>query len=120
MEKPNVIREKSYSFSLNIVLFCMNVLMKQKKECVLSKQLIKSGTSVGANVEEAVNAPTKKDFANKLSISLKEAYESRFWLSIIRDAKIVTEVEVRNLLIEVQEIIALLTSILKTTRFSLE
>lgn len=119
MEKPNPIREKSYSFSLAVVVFCKDILVQKKQEYILSKQLLRAGTSVGANVEEAVNAPTKKDFANKLSIALKEVYESRFWLFLLRDAKCVTENEIGHLLKQVQEIIALLTSILKTSRVSL-
>ncbi|MEK7218902.1 MAG: four helix bundle protein [Patescibacteria group bacterium] len=120
MEKQNVIREKSYTFSLDVVRFCSDVLMKQKKEYVTGKQFLKSGTSVGANVAEAVSAPSKKDFAHKLSIALKEARESHFWLCLIKDANIVEQTRMSSLFAQVDEIIALLTAILKTTRISLE
>lgn len=115
-EKPNIVREKSYRFALSVVVFCRDMLMEGKREFVLSKQLLRSGTSVGANIEEAVNAPTKKDFANKFSIALKEAYESRYWLLLIRDAKYVTQQEIQHLLDQVNEVIALVTSILITSR----
>lgn len=120
MEKPNPIREKSYSFAIDVVIFCKEILIKQKKEYVISKQLIKSGTSIGANVEEAINAPSKKDFVNKLSIALKESYESRYWIFLLRDTHYVDAKEVQVLLEQMKEIIALLTAIIKTSRESLE
>lgn len=118
--KPNPIREKSYKFAVDAVLFCKDVLIQEKKEYIFSKQLMRSSSSVGANVEEGVNAPSKKDFANKLSIALKESYESRFWLFLLRDAKYVNIHEVEGLINQVQEIIAILTSILNTARRSLQ
>ncbi len=119
MEKPNPIREKSYAFAVAIVFFYKEILIKREKEFVLSKQVLRSGTSIGANVEEAVSAPTKKDFAHKMSIALKEARETKYWLFLLRDTKYVTESEIAHLLSQLKEIIALLVSILKTSYGSL-
>ncbi len=116
-EKSNPVREKSYAFALHVVTFCRG--MMQDKEYVLSTQLLKSGTSIGANIEEAVNAPSKRDFIAKLSIALKEAYESRYWLMLIRDSRLGSDDDLLRLLSEVQELIALLTSIIKTSRATL-
>ncbi len=113
-EKPNTVRQKSYAFAVKIVKYCR--FLTKKKEFVVCTQLLKSGTSVGANIEEAVNAPSKKDFANKLSIALKEAYESRYWLMLIRDADVDRSDQITSLLSDIEELIALLTAILKTTR----
>ena len=117
MEKSNPIREKSYSFALQIVRFCK--IMIEKKEYILSKQLMKSGTSIGANVEEALQGQSRKDFIAKLSISLKEAHETVFWLRLIRDSEYATSEEVRPLFEKLDEIISLLTSIIKTSKESL-
>lgn len=119
MEKPNPIRQKSYVFAVAIVFFYKDILIKREKEFVLSKQILRSGTSIGANVEEAVSAPTKKDFAHKMSIALKEARETKYWLFLLRDTQYVTESEVAHLLNQLKEIIALLVSILKTSYGSL-
>lgn len=119
MEKPNAIRKKSYAFAVATVLFCKRKLIEERKEYILSKQLMRSGTSVGDNVEEAINAPSKRDFANKLSIALKEAYESRFWIFLVCDTEYVTKSDVEVLHNQVQEIIALLTAIIKTSRDSI-
>ncbi len=118
-KKENPLRDKSYRFAVDVVLFCKNVLIEQKREYVISKQLIKSGSSIGANVAEGLHAPSKKDFANKLNISLKEAFESQFWLYLLRDTGYASAAEVQPLLAQLHEIIALLTAILKTSRASL-
>lgn len=115
MEKENPIRQKSYEFAFHTVLFCKR-LMEEKKEYVLSKQLLRSGTSIGANVEEGVNAPSKKDFINKLSISLKEAFETRYWICLIRDSGYRNDDGTKRLLEEVSELIAILTAIIKSSR----
>jgi four helix bundle protein len=80
----NVVKEKSYQFSIKIVETCI-YLSKEKKEFVLSKQLMRSGTSVGANIEEAIAASSPKDFINKLTIANKEARETSYWLNLLKD-----------------------------------
>ena len=118
MEKENPIRDKSYAFAVHIVEFCR--YLQDKKEFVLSKQLLKSGTSVGANVEEALQAQSKADFISKLSISLKEAFESRFWLRLMLDTQTASVEKILPLQSEIQEIVALLTSIVKSSRQNLD
>ncbi|MBI3332088.1 four helix bundle protein [Candidatus Peregrinibacteria bacterium] len=114
MQKPNVIQEKSYGFSLHIIEFC-NVL-NERRQYVLSKQLLKSGTSIGANIEEALQAQSRRDFIAKLSISLKEAFETKYWLRLIRDSKTASLQEMGALFSEIDEILKLLISIIKTSK----
>jgi four helix bundle protein len=117
MLKKNPIREKSYAFSLDIVIFSEKLI--KKKEYVMSKQILKSGTSIGANVEEAMQGQSKRDFIAKLQISLKEASETKFWLRLIRDSGYATQEEVAHLFAQIDEILPLLTSILKSSKRSL-
>ncbi len=121
MAESNVVQDKSYEFSLKVVQFC-RFLMEEKKEYILSKQYCRSGTSIGANIEEGIHAPTKKDFIHKLSISLKEAHESRYWLRLIMDSGYSQSKEsvVADLLLENNELIALLTAIIKSSRINLD
>ena len=123
MEKRNIVQEKSYAFALLIVEFCWK-MQKELKEFVLSRQLLKSGTSIGANIEEALQARSKKDFIAKLSISLQEAHETRYWLRLLRDSVLPLEEMMKQtlqrLLRDVEEIIALLTSIIKSSKDTLE
>jgi four helix bundle protein len=95
MEKENVILAKSFDFALRII--DLYKLMNDQNEYVLSKQLLRSGTSIGANVEEATAAISKKDFAHKMSISSKETGETRYWLRLIKHSQIV-KVEVSDLI----------------------
>jgi four helix bundle protein len=113
--KENVLLKKSYGFALDIVKFC-NYLISEKREFILSKQLTRSGTSIGANVEEAIGAQSKKDFLYKLTISYKEARETKYWLRLLRDSDIVTEYEVKGLIEKVEELIRIIGSIQKTIK----
>ena len=85
--KTNLIQNLSYSFSLQIIELYKKLIAQ--KEYVLSKQLLKSGTSIGANVEEGIAAQSRKDFISKMSIAAKEARETRYWLRLLNDSKIV-------------------------------
>ncbi|HAI98313.1 TPA: four helix bundle protein [Candidatus Peribacteria bacterium] len=114
----NPIRDKSYAFALHIVVFCKK-LQQGQKEYVLSKQLLRSGTSVGANVEEAQKAQSKRDFASKCAIALKEAYESRFWLRLICDSGCSSRSETAPLSKDIEEIIRLLAAIVKSANKNL-
>nr|WP_279237125.1 four helix bundle protein [Alkaliphilus serpentinus] len=109
-------REKSFKFSVNIIKFSKHMRMV-KKEYILSNQLKRSGTSVGANIEEAQYAPTKKDFGHKLYIALKEAAEAKYWLCLIKDGEEAESKLVDPLLKECEEIISLLTAITKKIRY---
>lgn len=110
----NPIKEKSYVFALGIVQFCRE--LQDKHEYVLSKQLLKSGTSIGANVEEAQQGQSKQDFIAKLSISLKEAHETDYWLRLIFDSGLDDHLRVDSLREELNSIISLLTAIIKTSK----
>ena len=85
--RENVILDKSFQFALDTI--DLYKFLKKEKEFILSKQLLRSGTSIGANVEEAIGASSKKDFKNKMNISLKEARESRYWLKLFQRSQIV-------------------------------
>ena len=115
MDKPNPLLDKSYAFAVQIVGLCRS-LQEKKKEFVLSRQLLKSGTSVGANIEEATQAQSKDDFVSKLSIALKEAHESRFWLRLLRDTHLIDAVTAEKFLSNLQEIIRLLVASIKTAK----
>ena len=93
--------------------------MYNQKEYVLSKQILRSGTSIGANTEEASAAQSKKDFINKMSIASKEARETKYWLRLIQESNIV-DIEVQDILKENDEIIKILTSIVKTSKENLK
>ena len=117
--RENIIKIKSFGFAIRVVKL-FQFLQADKKEYILSKQLIRSGTSIGSNVEEATNAPTKKDFAHMLSIALKEAHETRYWILLLKDTSYATAEEIAVILAEITEIIAILTAILKTSRISID
>ena len=117
--KRNVVQEKSFAFAVGIVK-AVHRLQLDRKEWVLSKQLIRAGTSIGANIEEAIAAQSKKDFLAKMSIALKEARETHYWLRVLRDSGLTTEMETEAHLPACQELIRLLSSITLTTRENLK
>ncbi|MBN2825663.1 MAG: four helix bundle protein [Campylobacterales bacterium] len=114
-EKDNLIVGKSYQFAL-MVIELYKFLTDNKREYVLSKQLLRSGTSIGANVNEAQAAISKKDFIAKMSIASKEARESKYWLLLLRDSNYIdnNKSKVEALFHEIDSIIKILTSIVKT------
>ena len=109
----SIIKEKSYKFALRIVKEC--ALLKEQKHFVISNQLLRSGTSIGANVEEGLAGQSRKDFISKMSIASKEARETHYWLRLLRDANIVDKQKSQPLIDESAELIKILTSIVKTT-----
>jgi four helix bundle protein len=114
----NVVKDKSYSFAIQIVE--LYKLLIEKKEFVLSKQILRSGTAVGALIQEAEHAESKKDFIHKLSISLKEANETTYWLNLLVDTQYIEKsdfVKINNLNIE---LIKLLVSIIKSSKNNLK
>ena len=111
----NVVSEKSFQFAVRIVNLC-RYLNEEKHEYVLSKQLLRSGTSIGANVAEAQQPQSSSDFAAKLSISLKETTETKYWLRLLAETKYLTPREAESMLADCTELEKLLTSIVKTTR----
>jgi len=115
MKKDNIIQIKSYDFAVRIVKLYKH-LSQEKKEFVLSKQLLRSGTSIGANIEEAIGGQSRKDFYAKLTISYKEARESHYWIRLLKDTDFLTEKESESLLIDIEEILKIIGSIQKTVR----
>ena len=114
----NIIEAKSFDFAVRVVKL-YRYLTDDKKEFVLSKQLLRSGTSIGANISEAERAQSQADFYAKTSIALKEASETDYWLRLLHKTNYLTDQEFENMRADITEIIALLTSITKTTRINL-
>lgn len=115
MEKENVIKVKSYEFALSIVNLS-KTLKVDMASSVLIKQLIKSGTSVGANVEEAIGGISKKDFIHKMSISHKEARESNYWLRLLKDSDSLESSIADSLINKSEELIKILFVIIRNSR----
>jgi len=113
--KNSLLREKSYNFALRIVKI-YKFMAAEKFEYILSKQIIRSGTSIGANIEEGVQAQSKADFVHKLSIALKEASETNYWLRLLRDSEYLTEKQSESLLLDCEELQKLLTASIKTAK----
>jgi four helix bundle protein len=108
----SIIKQKSYDFALRVIKLCS--YLKQKGHYELTSQLIRAGTSIGANVEEALAGQRKKDFYAKMCIASKEARETNYWLRLIQDSKFVKTERISDLLCASEEIIRILTSIVKT------
>jgi len=115
MKEENPLLDKSYSFAIRIVKLHQHIV-EQKKEYVLSKQILRSGTSVGANIEEANQAESKSDFIHKLSVSNKEAHETFFWLRLLRDAELLEPRLAESLLTDCDELIRLLIASIKSSK----
>ena len=111
----NAIEAKSFRFAVRVVRLCRH-LRENKKEYILTKQLLRSGTSIGANVVEAQQAQSRADFISKLSIALKEAVETDYWIRLLKEAGYLTETESSSIYSNCKELEKLLTSIVKTSR----
>ena len=111
------IDNKSFLFAVRMVKLC-RYLREEKKEYVLSKQLLRSGTSIGANVAEAQQAQSRADFISKLNIALKEAVETNYWLRLLHASEYLTESEFSSVIADCRELEKMLTSIIKTSRNS--
>jgi four helix bundle protein len=111
--KDNIIQKKSYEFALRIIALYRRLC--KGNEFVLSKQLLRSGTSIGANIEEAQAGQSRADFISKMSIASKEARETNYWLRLLKDSGTIDKIEIDPLLIESESIINILTSIIKTS-----
>ena len=117
MKNDNVIQIKSYAFAVRIVKV-YQFLSNEKKEFVLSKQLLRCGTSIGANIEEAIGGQSEKDFFAKLTISYKEARETHYWIRLLKDTDYLTKEQSESLLYDVTELLKIIGSIQKTLRNS--
>ncbi len=111
----NVVQNKSFQFSVRIIKL-YRFLIKKEKEYNLPKQILRCGTSIGANIEEAIGGQSKKDFIAKMSISYKEARETYYWLKLFRETQYISENQANSLMKDCEEILKLLTSILKTSK----
>lgn len=113
-KKPNIIKDKSFAFALRIVK--LNKLLIEKKEFVLSKQLLRSGTAVGALVREAEHAESTADFIHKLAIAQKEANETEYWLELIFQSEYLEKAQYSSFILEIQELNKILASIIITSK----
>ncbi len=113
MASKSIVQEKSFNFSLRIIRLYQE--LRKKGEVVLSKQLLRSGTSIGANVEEALAAQTRREFHSKMTISFKEARETRYWLRLLEASKMVN-CDYSGCLKEVEELNRILSAITKSTK----
>ena len=110
----SIIAEKSYVFALLIISVYKE--LKSENEFVLSKQILRSGTSIGANVNEAISVISKKDFVFKLGISLKEARETKYWLNLLKDSDFISQETFNKSNRDCEELIKILSSIILTTK----
>ena len=113
MKTENIIADKTFKFSLSIISLFKK--LQEEKEFIISKQLLRSSTSIGANVQEATAAQSKRDFINKMSIASKEARETKYWLRLLSESEL-TEINVSNEIREITHIINIITKIIITAR----
>jgi four helix bundle protein len=112
----NIIVDKSKKFALRIIKL-YKFLTEEKKEFILSKQIIRSGTSIGANVKEAIRGQSKPDFYAKLNIALKEASETEYWIELLYESGYIEKTVFDSIYYDCQEILKILVSITKTQKF---
>jgi four helix bundle protein len=119
MKPDNIALEKSKAFAIRIYNLC-KYLDETKREYIMSKQLLRAGTSIGANLTEAQYAVSKKDFLHKTTISLKECAETEYWLDLLKETSIITPDEHKSLNADCSALLKLLASIVKTTKQNLQ
>jgi four helix bundle protein len=115
MKTNNILQQKSYAFAIRIVK-AYQYLVNEKKEYVLSKQLIRCGTSIGANTEEAIGGQSEKDFYMKLNIVYKEARETHYWIRLLKDTQYFDETQSKSLLNDCDELLKITGTIIKTIK----
>jgi four helix bundle protein len=113
--KNTILKDKSYLFALRIVKLS-RYLVIELREYVLAKQVLRSGTSIGANVEEALQAESKPDFIHKLAIANKEAFETNYWLRLLMDCDLLTKSQAASLLADCDELQRILVASIKTSK----
>ncbi|MDR0791923.1 MAG: four helix bundle protein [Chitinophagaceae bacterium] len=114
-----MVQEKSLAFAIRIVKL-YKILAEGKREYVLSKQLLRSGTAIGALVREAEHAQSKPDFLNKMNVALKEANETLYWLILLKATEYLSEIEFQSIYTDAEELLKILISIVKTTKTKLK
>ena len=115
MKKENLIQEKSFAFAIRIVKL-YQYLCEEKKEFILSKQLLRSGTSIGANIEESIGGQSDKDFLSKLSISYKEARETSYWIKLLSATGYLNDKVTESILADAEELCKILGKIQLTLK----
>ena len=113
--KESILKDKSYKFALRIVKL-NRFLNEEKREFVLSKQILRSGTSIGANIVEGNRAESMPDFIHKLSISLKESFETEYWLNLLKDSEYISAKQAESLILDCNELQKMLISSIKTAK----
>ena len=113
--RQNILKERSYAFALRVVKLSLH-LTNERKEYVLSKQILRSGTSIGANIEEAHQGESRSDFIHKLSIANKEAFETHYWLRLLRDSVILETAIADSLISDCDELQRMLVAAIKTAK----
>jgi len=116
--KENIVKDKSYSFSLRIIKLYKH-LVEKKKEYVLSKQVLRCGTSIGANIEEAIGGQSKKDFINKICVAYKEARECHYWIRLLKNSGFIETKSSDSLLNDCEELIKLTGKIISSSKQNL-
>ena len=115
MKTENAVKDKSFTFALRVVK-CYKYLREEQNEHILSKQFLRSGTAIGALIREAEHAESKADFIHKLSIALKEANETKYWLDLLYQAKYINRKAFESISTDSEELLKLLVSIIKTSK----
>ena len=115
MKTENIIQTKSYAFAVRIVKLYQH-LSAEKKEYILSKQLLRSGTSIGANVEEAIGGQSRADFVSKLAIAYKEARETSYWLRLLKDTDYLSQLQFDSIYADAEELCRIIAAIQKSTK----
>ncbi len=113
--RGNVVKDKSFHFSVRIVKLC-KILRTDRDEHIMSRQLMKSGTSIGANIRESLNTPTQPDFVNKLSTAQKECDETIYWLDLLKETDYLTSNEHQSVKSDAEELLKIIRSIILTSK----
>lgn len=117
--KENIVESKSLDFAVKCIELYKHLTF-ESKEYILSKQMVRSGTSIGANIKEAVRGQSNADFISKMSISLKEASETEYWLTLLEKTNYITPLQFQSMIADCKELIAILTSITKTAKLNID
>lgn len=116
--KESILQRKSYNFAIKIIEI-YQALVSERRNYTIAKQILRSGTSIGANIEEASGSYSRKEFLCKISIAYKEARETRYWIRLLKDSKILEEREVKDLYIDCEELLKIMGSIQRTMKSNL-
>lgn len=119
MKTENVVRDKSYAFAIKIVNIYRH-LTEERKEYVLSKQLLRCGTSIGANIEEGIGGQSERDFFTKITIAYKEARECKYWIRLLNETNYLDNKRKEELLIDIEELLRIIGSIQKSMKLKLK